>query len=257
MSTPPLVSVIMTVYNGEKFVEQAIESILRQSWPNFEFIIVDDGSEDSTQEILNRAEAGDPRIRVISYSRIGRAKALNLAWRQSQGSYIANLDADDWAEPERLEKQIAFLRQHPEIGLLGTSYRRLLEGTGEEQIVHCPSDDAELRNTLIRRNPFVHSSVMIPRSVLEEVDGYNENYRVAIDYELWIRIAMRYQIANLPDVLTIKRVNDVAYFRNGVARWVKFKANVAIRWYTWRHLARPLADLRFVMIEPLRKYLSS
>ena len=111
----------MTVYNGERYLSEAIRSIQSQSLSDFEFVIVDDGSEDRTPEILREAQA-DSRIRVISKPRLGRARALNVAWTNACGTYIANLDADDIAYPSRLEKQLGFLRQHREIGLGESRY---------------------------------------------------------------------------------------------------------------------------------------
>lgn len=171
----PTVSVIMTVYNGERYLAQAIESIRQQSLSDFEFVIVDDGSEDRTRQVLAEAQA-DPRIKVITKTRIGRARALNVAWTQAKGVYIANLDADDLAEPNRLEKQVAFLQKHPEVGLLGTACKILDEDTGHDWVLRFPLTDHELRGALVRCNPFEHNSIIIPQAILEEVGGYNEYF---------------------------------------------------------------------------------
>jgi glycosyltransferase involved in cell wall biosynthesis len=236
----------MTVYNGERYLADAIDSIRQQSLRNFDFVIVDDGSEDRTSEILTGCKA-DPRIKVISQPRIGRARALNVAWTHAQGAYIANLDADDVAEPNRLEKQLTFLQQHPEVGLAGTACKVLDEYTGKTRI-KCPLlTDLELRRALVRKNQFVHTTVMIPRHVLEEVGGYNESFRVAVDYELWVRIACRYQLANLPDVLTVKRRHRRAYFHHKFPFWERHKTHAAIRWNAWRRLSRHPAGLYFVL----------
>lgn len=244
------VSVIMTVYNGESYVCRSVESIRQQTLPDFEMIIVDDGSTDKTPLLLAGLSERDGRIRVITGGRVGRARALNIAWRQSRGAYIANLDADDWAEPTRLEKQLAFIRERPELGLVGTVCRLVDEATGEEGVEKRPLQDAELRRTLVRVNPFVHSSVMMPRHVLEAMGGYNERFRKCIDYELWVRIARRYTIANMPDVLTTKRVHGDAYFRHRLPVQEKIKAHFKIRWRAWWAFSRSLPELRFVFREP-------
>jgi len=244
----PAISVIMTVYNGERYLAQAIDSIRQQTLGDFEFVIVDDGSEDRTPKILAEAQA-DPRIKVISKPHLGRARALNVAWTHARGLYVANLDADDLAEPNRLEKQFIFLQQHPEVGLLGTAWRFLNqddEDTENETLVRPPLTDLELRSALVRRNPFYHSSVMMPRRVLEEVGGYNERFHVAIDYELWVRIAYRYRLANLPDVLATQRVHQLSCFYR-IPVWERYRAHVMIRWYAWRRFSRPVAELRFVL----------
>lgn len=246
MTGTPTVSVIMTVHNGQRYLAQAIDSIGRQSLTDFEFVIVDDGSNDRTAAILEEAQQADPRVEVISSSRLGRARALNMAWAHAQSMYVANLDADDLAHPERLERQITFLHQHPEVGLLGTASRVLDEETGNESTVSPPLQDNILRSVLGRRNPFHHSSVMMPRRVLEEEGGYKESYRVGIDYELWVRIACRFELANLPDVLATRRVHRPAYF-NWISPWEKYRTFVRIRWYAWRWFSLPLADMRFIV----------
>lgn len=257
LSRYPVVSVIITVYNGEEHVEQAINSVLQQSLPEFELVIVDDGSDDQTPQILANTQAGDSRVRVITMPRIGRAKALNLGWKESTGTYIAILDADDLAEPDRLEKQVAFLKSHPEIGLLGTACRNLYDHLGDERLISHLMADAELRKTLVRYNPFVHSTIMMPRRVLEEVGGYNEKFQVGIDYELWVRLASRYQIANLPDVLAVRRMGRHNFFLHHVSSWKRCQAKIVIRWYAWRKFSRKLTDLYFVFPEPLGKWLNA
>ncbi len=250
----PLVTVIMTVYNGQQYLTQALESVKGQSLQNFEMVIVDDGSDDTTPQILAEAQAKDPRIRVVTRSRIGRARALNVAWSHARGRYIANLDVDDMAEPTRLEKQVAYLRRHPEVGLLGTACTILNEVTGEKRVRRLMVKDSELRNALVRHNPFVHSSVMMPRAALEAVGGYNEAFPVSIDYELWVRLAVRFKLANMKDVLTIKRMNPDAYFQSRIPTWKKYKIRVIIRWNAWRSLARPVTELPFV-VDPLSQWL--
>jgi glycosyltransferase EpsE len=255
MAEHPLVSVIMTTYNAEQYVLQAIESVLNQTLDNIEFLIVDDGSDDGTPGLLEAAKA-DPRVRVISKERIGRGRALNVAWRNARGSYIANIDADDIAEPNRLETQLKYLQENPEVGLLGTACSIINEDTCNRQILHRPLHNEQLQRILINYNPFVHSSVMMPRHVLEELGGYSESIPVAIDYELWVRIAKFYKVANLPDILATKRVSQTAYFRNRIPSWVRHKAHVFIRWNAWKNHPAKLLDLRFVAF-PLGRYVIS
>ena len=252
MTETPVVSAIMTVYNGEQYVAQAIESLQQQSLRDIEIVVVDDGSSDHTPDILASIQATDSRIRVITKPRIGRARALNVAWRQAQGKYIANLDADDMAEPERLEKQLSFLQQHPEVGVLGAACKVLDKDNGETYFRYPPTNDMTLKHEIIRRNPFVHSVVMMPRQALERIGGYDEQLGVAIDYDLWIRIACHYKLANLPEVLVIKRMHNLAYFRNNITNWQRYVTLSKILWFAWRHLSRRVTDLRYVILNPLR-----
>jgi glycosyltransferase involved in cell wall biosynthesis len=245
----PAVSVIMTVYNGERYLSEAIDSIRQQDLHDWELVIVDDGSEDHTPGILAEAQAADPRITVISKPRVGRARALNLAWVHTRALYVANLDADDLAEPGRLRKQLTFLEQHPEVGLLGTAWTRMGEdedGRRTERIVHPPLTDAELRKALVRHNPFYHSSVMMLRRALQDVGGYDEHLNVGLDYDLQVRISCRYQVANLRDVLATQRCHRWNYFGR-VPTVTRYGTVVKIRWVAWRSFSRRVSELPHVL----------
>jgi glycosyltransferase involved in cell wall biosynthesis len=242
----PAVTVIMTVYNGEAYLAEAIESVLSQTRADFELIIVDDGSEDGTAAILAEAEE-DPRVRVIRAGRLGRVRALNLAWKSGRAPYVANLDADDRAEPQRLERQLEYMKSHPGLGLLGTAATLEFEESGEDRIRIPEAHDAAIRRFLLRRNSFVHSSVMIPRHVLEEVGGYDETYRQAEDYDLSVRIAARYPVANLPDLLTRKRMTPTQYFTTRTEWRGRYRTQAKIRWRAWRRLSGRPQDLRYVV----------
>lgn len=250
MSETPEVSVIITVYNGERYLKSAIDSVLQQTASNFELIVVDDGSDDRTPEILAEAKA-DHRVKVISKPRMGRARALNVGWRQAVGEFIAILDADDLAAPDRLEKQVTFLRQNPEVGALATACTLLDIDTGKARISYEPLTDGEVQKMLVRRNPVEHSTVMMPRHVLERVNGYNEGYKVFIDYELWVRIAEQYPIVILPDVLATRRTHLHEYFQYRIGNGEKLKTYFSIRWRAWQKFSLSLLDLRFVFVEPI------
>jgi glycosyltransferase involved in cell wall biosynthesis len=215
---------------------------------------VDDGSTDDTPNILDRAKE-DPRVRVLSRGRMGRAQALNVGWRHAQSGLIGILDADDYAAPERLEKQVEFLQQHPEVGVVGTACRARYEESGAEQIIRKPIADIQLRRGLVHSTPLVHSSVLMRRSLLIAVGGYDESIPVLIDSDLWVRLAAHCQLANLPGVLTVKRYSRSAYFRHKISRWQKCKAKVRVRWRAWRTYSRRPADLRHVLLEPPARWL--
>jgi glycosyltransferase involved in cell wall biosynthesis len=238
-------SVVMTVYNGERHLRAAIESIRAQTVADLELVIVDDGSTDGTAGILVQARS-DPRIRVVTARRIGRPAALNLAWRNARSEFIANLDADDLAEPDRIEKQLGFLSSHSEVGLLGTAWKRFLgDDRGWFITVRPPLTSRELRQALIRRYPFYHSSTMFTRAALEAVGGYNERFRVCLDYEITTRIACRFEVANLPDVLTWQRIHSSQFF-SGIKAWDRYRAVLSIRWLAWSTFSRRPGDLLHV-----------
>lgn len=200
-------SVLTSVYNGERYVREAIESILAQTYRDFTFVIVDDGSTDRTRDILNDLAKTDARIVVITNpTNIGLTTSLNRALRQTQGIYIARMDADDVALPDRFQKQIDFLNSHSDIGMVGTAYEWIGENGVAMGRPNVLTEPHELHRALIHTNPFLHGSIMIRKELLDRVHGYNELYKKAQDYDLWLRLSSHCRFANLPDVLMRKRM---------------------------------------------------
>ena len=208
----PKVSVIINVCNGENTIREAIESILQQSFRDFELIIVNDGSTDNTPAILN--SYGEDKIKVINQENRGVPKSLNRAIRISQGEYVAHMDADDVSLPERLEKQVVFLDSHPKVGLVGSMAIELNELIDQERKISLPTTNQEIRRAMAYYVPIIHSSVMIRRSVFKDIGLYNEAYTYSEDTELWVRIASKYEVVNLQDTLIKKRIHKNQYFRN-------------------------------------------
>jgi len=195
----PIVSVIMSVYNGERFLCEAIDSILNQSFSNFEFIIINDGSTDKSGDILESYD--DARIRVIHQEKQHLTKSLNMGLRIARGKYIARMDADDIAMPTRLEEQVSFLDSHSDIAVVGC-WAFLIDGTGKilKQLTF-PCNDREIRRALIYTNPIIHPGVVIRKEALIKVNLYREEFKYAQDRDLWFRIMEHYKLANLPRFL--------------------------------------------------------
>ncbi len=232
----PRVSVLMSVRNGERWVGEAVDSILGQTLGDLEFIVVDDGSEDATGAILARRK--DPRLRVIHQPPSGLTVSLNRAWRLSEAALLARMDADDVAHPDRLARQVTFLDAHPEVGLLGTGCRTI-SMTGEViGVIVPPEDDAAIRRVLIRKNPFVHSSVMLRREALEAAGGYDESLPVAQDYDLWLRMSRLTRTANLPEPLVTRRLTPGRV--SSVRDTDRLRAEVAMKLRALRSGAYPL-----------------
>lgn len=200
----PTVSVLMSVRNGMPWVREAVGSVLSQTVGDLELIVIDDGSTDGTSDLL--ASIHDPRLRVERRPAAGLAQTLNHALEQARAPLVARLDADDLALPERLARQRAFLDAHGEIGLLGTGAREVEPSGREVRVVRPPADDAEIRRVLIRHNPFVHSSVMMRRRLVEQVGGYEPTFAVAQDYDLWLRMSRITRMANLAEPLVVRRL---------------------------------------------------
>ena len=195
----PQLTVLMPVYNGGPFLRSAIESILNQDFSDFDFLIIDDGSTDGSHEIA--ASYADPRIRLESNGRnLGLIATLNRGLDLAKGTYVARMDADDIAFSDRLSKQLAFMKAHPEIGLCGTWYERdYMDGTS---IMTPPEDDASIRFFLIFDTVFAHNTIMFRRKFLEDHGlRYDPDFRHAEDFEFWTRCSRHTQVANLPEVL--------------------------------------------------------
>jgi glycosyltransferase involved in cell wall biosynthesis len=201
----PVVSVILPIYNCPRYVGQAVESILAQTYADFELIVIDDGSEDETPEVVRRYT--DPRVRLVTQANKGLAGALNRGIELARGRYIGRQDQDDFSFPERLAKQVAYLTAHPACALVGTWAEIWDEDERTERIHAHPSDSGDLKFRLLLDNPFVHSSVMIRRAALDRVGVYSTDpgRQPPEDYELWSRIAREFDVANIPEVLHVYR----------------------------------------------------
>jgi len=201
----PAVTVLMSVFNGEKYVREAIESVLTQTYRSFEFLIVNDGSTDRTGAILSSYD--DPRIAVLENpANIGLSRSLNKGIGRARGRYIARMDADDVCEPDRLERQVDYLSHHPGVIVVGSWYKLVDEDGGEVGRRCVPCDDTAIRWMLDFCSPFAHSAVMIRRQALEG-DAYDETLRYAMDYDLWTRLARRGRLANLDSFLVRWRIS--------------------------------------------------
>ena len=205
---PPKVSVVMPVFNGEKYLREAIESILNQTFTDFEFLILNDGSTDLSVEIVESYD--DERIRLVhSEKNQGLVPTRNKAIGLARGEYIAVLDCDDVSSPQRLEKQVAFMDAHPDVGVCGAWIQTIGEIAGN--IWDFPTDDATIRSRLLFESVLPHSSVMMRKRVLDEHKlRYNPlyNHTAAEDYELWVRCSKHTKLANIPEVLTYYRLHE-------------------------------------------------
>ncbi|OAI50974.1 hypothetical protein AYO44_05285 [Planctomycetaceae bacterium SCGC AG-212-F19] len=208
MSAAPLVSVVMSVYNGARYLPEAAESIQAQTFRDFEFVVVDDGSTDTTAALLDRYAQLDPRIRPLRQENQGLIRSLNRGVHASRGKYIARMDADDVALPDRLEKQVARLESQPELAVLGGAVRWLTSRGPHSGVHRNPCDPGEAAGMLRRQSCLVHPTVMMRRDVFCATGGYRQAFKDAEDYDLWLRMAATYPVANLPDTLLHYRVHD-------------------------------------------------
>lgn len=204
MNSEPLVTVLMPVYNGAKFLREAIESILNQTFTNFELLIINDGSNDSSEEIILSYE--DSRIVYVKNEHnLKLIATLNKGLELAKGKYIARMDADDISVLSRLEKQVRFLEGNPAIGLLGSAF----EIIGKEIKNSYPVADDDIRLTMLFLNSFLHSSVLFRRELCLTNNLYfNKKYIHAEDYKLWTELMFKTKVSNLDEVLVKYRVHD-------------------------------------------------
>ncbi len=202
----PKVSVIMPAYNAEKYIKEAIDSILNQTFKDFEFIIIDDGSTDGTKEIISSYQ--ESRIKLLENDKnLGLVGSLNKGLQIARGEYIARMDADDIALPERLEKQVDFLDKNQDIVLVGSWIDSFDEESKDHFIVEFASDPIIIKWLMVTKNQLAHASVVFRKEIIEREGGYSNKYEHAEDYELWSRLLKNYKIANIPEVLLKHRIH--------------------------------------------------
>ncbi|MCD6593200.1 glycosyltransferase family 2 protein [Candidatus Bathyarchaeota archaeon] len=202
----PLISVIMPVYNEEKTIKKAVESVLKQTYREIELIIIDDASIDSTPKIISELAKEDDRIVMLRNSvNRGITHSLNRGLRKASGKYIARIDGDDWYHPRKLELQMTFLEERGDYGIVGTFYV-LLTGDKMALKINLPITHDEILRQLAYRNAFAHSSIMVRKDILDTVGYYDERYEYAQDYDLYFRILSISKGYNIPKYLLFRRL---------------------------------------------------
>lgn len=202
----PRISVIMSVYNAEKFLEESIKSILAQKDVLLELIIVNDGSTDRSLEIALKNSETDKRIHIINQANEGLPRALNNALKASTGEYIARMDADDIALDNRLKIQAEFLQKNPEIDIVGSFVHAF--GDNKNRIWKFPISKEDCDVAMLFLNPLAHPAVMFRKSVVASVGYYNTTFEYDQDYEFWARSSAYHRIANIPRPLLKYRIHE-------------------------------------------------
>lgn len=223
------VSVILPVRNGGAYLPLAVDSVLRQTFGELELLVIDDASNDGSISALERVAAGDPRLRLLKSPGSGLVDALNFGLARAQGEFVARMDADDIALPERLSRQVEFLKTTPGISVVGTQVAFIDAGgalTGER--TSFPTEPKEITRALIARGCVIrHPTVLARKTSLLSVGGYRPACDKAEDYDLWLRLADGNRIANLPDVLLHYRVHPLQ-ISNGINLQQRFSRDLAL-----------------------------
>ena len=199
-------TVLLPVRDGEATLDAAISSIRRQSFRDFELLVLDDGSRDASPDIATRHAAEDPRVRLLANPASGIVAALNFGIESAQAPLVARMDADDIALPERFERQLARLAAEPELLVLGTATIRIDAQGRRLSVATPPVDPAELARVLERVNAIAHPTVVMRKAALQAVGSYRRAYLRAEDYDLWLRLAERGKLSNLAEPLLEYRI---------------------------------------------------
>lgn len=225
------VTVLMPVRNGARFLQAAVASILAQSLPKFEFIICDDGSSDDTPQMLARFAESDARIRIITLPLSGLVDALNIGMQAARTAWVARMDADDVAWPDRLAAQFAAAARHPGAAAIGSAWRIIDRNGRPGEIVRPPTEPAAIADLLLERNCLAHPTMLLNRQAVIEVGGYRAAFRQAEDYDLWLRLSEFSELHAVPEPLLDYREHALQVSQRGLEQRIlaELGAQVAAR----------------------------
>ncbi len=222
----PQISVVMSVFNGGKFLRPAIDGILSQTFTDFEFIIINDGSKDNSRQLIESYT--DPRIRLINQSNRGLVYSLNKGVKIARGRFIARQDADDISLPSRLEKELQLITTSERLGLVGSFFTYISEAESEPSTtITSTTKDLDLKRSLLIVNPFAHGSTLTRREAIIEAGGYRDNYGPTEDYDLWRRMMNNWEFAVVPESLYWYRINPNSISHQKQEIQHKFAAQIA------------------------------
>lgn len=229
--TSPMVTVLIPVFNGAKYLEEAVHSVFTSTYKNFEVLLVDDGSSDASKHICRMLARQYPQVRFYDFARNrGLGRVLNFALKKARGKYIARLNQDDRMLPHRLATQVRYLERHTDVTVVGSSIV-LFDNQGKKQIVHFLPTDEEIKKMWYVVSPFADPTVMYRKAVALTVGGYDQSFWPADDTHLWYRMGMKGKLANL------RRPVSQVRWHNGAASVAHFR-KLALRTYQmhmWTH----------------------
>jgi glycosyltransferase involved in cell wall biosynthesis len=218
----------MSVYNGQKYLREAIDSVLNQTFADFELIAIDDGSTDGSGAVLR--EYTDPRLKLLTNeTNLGLIGSLNRGLAAARGEYVARQDCDDLLEPERLAKQVAYLDAHPDVVLVGTWMQLIDEHGADITLWRYPTTNAEIRWAMLFNTAVGHPAAMFRAAVARDAGGYSPDFLFAEDYDLWSRLAARGNVANIPEPLQRYRVHGNTVSTKNSARQMQTRLAISKR----------------------------
>ena len=229
---PPKVSVLTSVYNGENYIKQCIDSILDQTFTDFEYVILNDGSTDQTQNILEKYT--DPRLHLVHQENLGIPKSLNKGISLCRADLIAHMDADDYANSCWLEKQIKFMEENQDLVFCGSRYEEMFNGKLYPQSYPFIESDHEIRKSLCFMNSIPHSFTIFKKPPLLKAGGYDPNLIIAHDYDLWIRLLNEGKGHNLNETLGVLRIHEAS--TSTKKERIMIRESFQVQWRAYRKL---------------------
>ena len=223
----PAVSIILPVYNYGHYIGTAINSILNQSFEKWELLVINDGSTDNSQEVIQGFK--DLRVKLYNRSHRGLVSSSNFGMKKSRGKYVIRMDADDVMLPERLETQVNYMEKNPKVAVLGSNVVKVNDDNVITGFIKYPGENEKIRKILRRRNTLCHSSTLIRKEVIQKIDYYDEEFKYTHDYELWLRIPGEYKIINLNKFLHAWRWNEEGISRKKETVQLKFVIKAKIK----------------------------
>lgn len=244
------ISIQICTYNRAGLIENAIESVLRQTYTDWEILILDDNSKDNTEEIVKKY-LSDSRIRYIKNEHnLGIAKNRNKGLSLSTGKYIAVLDSDDlWIDNKKLEKQIDFIENNPEYHLVGTNFNIINSENVVLKTVRNLTKNDDIKNKMLIKNNFCHSSVLFNRLTALNAKGYDEQLDLAEDYDLYLKIGIKHKICNLIDISTSYRIHNNQSYTNKTKLGYKIQKSLITKYrkyYSHYYFAIIFNNLRYI-----------
>ena len=256
-----LLSIIMSVYNNERTLKDTMNSIINQTYEEFEFIIVNDCSTDNSIEIIKEYMKNDNRIKLIENKiNLGLPKSLNKAFNQSKADYIIRIDGDDICMLNRFEKQIKFMEENQEIDILGTGAILINQEGKDMGKINMPKTNSEIYKAIKYKNPMIHPSIMMKREVLENLNGYDEKLRKAQDLDLWSRaLDQNMNFYNIQEYLIKYRIDlEKSYstifkgFKVSFMKALKFRSLKGMTWSILELIRYILVKLKFYTPRSMR-----
>lgn len=238
----PIVSIILAVHNGESTLDAALASLHKQTWADFEVIVIDDASTDQTATILKKWQDRFSKQKFLiipNHQNQGLTRSLLTGLSHIRGRYIARIDADDTWRPTKLAQQVNWLNEHPECGIVGSWYINKTRHSTNE--IRLPTTDAQIRSRIFYQNPFGHSCIVVRKKLLEAAGSYDPTIRFGQDYDLWFRLLPLTQLANIPQFLverniekSLSRRHSPEQLHQSLKTILKYTNRYQVPWWQYR-----------------------